>query len=59
MPKYGLIACYTSVIKVTIGEHKFDGTSSAKLENGKKIGVLVSQKVAKIGNIEKNSISIM
>ena len=41
-----------------MGEHKFDGYRFGKkweLENGKKIGVLVIQKVAKTGNIGKNS----
>ena len=39
-------------------EHKFDGYRFGKnweLENGKKIGVLAIQKVAKTGNIGKNS----
>ena len=30
MPKYGLIVCFSPVIKVDIGEHKFDGTGSEK-----------------------------
>ena len=41
-----------------MGEHKFDGYRFGKnweLENGKKIGVLAIQKVAKTGNIEKKS----
>ena len=41
------------VIKVDIGEHKFDGTRSAKIGSWKKIGVLAIQKVAKTGNIGK------
>ena len=57
MPKYGLIACFSPVIKVNIGEHKFDGTGSQKLGVGKwkKIGVLAIQKVAKTGNIGKKT----
>ena len=45
------------VIKVDIGEHKFDGTGSAKTGNWKaeKIRVLVIQKVAKTGYWKKNS----
>ena len=55
MPKYGLIACFRPVIKVDIGEHKFDGTGSAKIRSWKmeKIRVLAFQKVAKTGNIGK------
>ena len=56
MPKYGLIACFSPVITVEWGEHKFDGYRFGKnweLENGKKIGVLAIQKVAKTGNIGK------
>ena len=53
MPKYGLIACFSPVIKVYIGEHKFDGTGSAKIGSWKKIRVLAIQKVAKTGNIGK------
>ena len=44
-----------------MGEHKFDGYRFGKnweLENGKKIGVLVIQKVAKTGNIEKKELSL-
>ena len=43
-----------------MGEHKFDGYRFGKnweLENGKKIGVLAIQKVAKTGNIEKKNSS--
>ena len=36
MPKYGLIACFSPGIKVNIGEHKFDGTGSAKIEKWEK-----------------------
>ena len=53
MPKYGLIACFSPVIKVDIGEHKFDGTGLAKIGKWNKIAVLVIQKVAKTGNIGK------
>ena len=53
MPKCGLIVCFGPVIKVDIGEHKFDGTGSAKIGSWKKIGVLAIQKVAKTGNIGK------
>ena len=35
MPKYGLIACFSPVIKVDIGERKFDGTVSEKFGNWK------------------------
>ena len=63
MPKYGLIACFSPVIKVNIGKHKFDGTGSAKIGKWKQIGVLAIQKVAKTGNIGKKlqwqAISIM
>ena len=63
MLKYGLIACFSPVIKVDIGEHKFNGTGSAKIGSWKKIGVLAVQKVAKTGNIGKRlqwqAISIM
>ena len=57
MPKYGLIACFSPVIKVEVGEHKFDGAGLAKIGSWKmeKIGVLGLQKVAKTGNIGKNS----
>ena len=43
-----------------MGEHKFDGYRFGKnweLENGKKIGVLAIQKVAKTGNIGKKNSS--
>ena len=58
MPKYGLIACFSPVIKVDIGEHMFDGTGSQKLGVGKwtKIGVLAIQKVAKTGNTGKKKL---
>ena len=35
MPKYGLIACFSPVIKVDIGERKFDGTGSEKFGSWK------------------------
>ena len=55
MPKHGLIACFSPVGKVDIGEHKFDDTGSEKFGSGKwkKIGILAIQKVAKTGNIGK------
>ena len=63
MLKYGLIACFSPVIKVDIGEHKFDCTSLAKIGSWKTIRVLVIQNVAKTGNIGKKlqwqAISIM
>ena len=54
MPKYGLIACFSPVIKVNIGEH-VRRVPVAKIGIGKwkKIGVLAIQKVAKTGNIGK------
>ena len=55
MPKCGLIACFSPVIKVDIGEHKFEGTGSAKIGSWKKMGVLAIQKVAKTGNFGKKS----
>ena len=64
MPKYGLIACFSSVMKVELNISS-TGTGSQKLGIGKwkKIGVLAIQKVAKTGNIEKKlqwqAISIM
>ena len=54
MPKYGLIACFSPVIKVDIGERKFDGYRFAKIGSWKmekKIRLLAIQKVAKAGNI--------
>ena len=55
MPKYGLIACFSPVIKVSIGEHKFDGTGLAKIRKWKTIRVLAIQKVDKTGNIGKKT----
>ena len=58
MSEYGLIACFSPVIKVEWVNISSTGSSSQKLEVGKwgkKIGVLAIQKVAKTGNTEKNS----
>ena len=57
MPKYGLIACFIPVIKVDWVNISSKGTGSQKLGVGKwkKIRVLAIQKVAKTGNIGKNS----
>ena len=58
MPKYGLIVCFSPVIKVEWVNISSTGTGLQKLGVGKwkKIGVLAIQKVAKTGNIgEKNS----
>ena len=59
MPKYGLIACFSPVIKVEWVNISSTGTSSQKLGDGKwkKIGVLAIQKVAKTGNIGKKNSS--
>ena len=35
MPQYGLIACFSPVIKVNIGEHKFDGYRFTKIGSWK------------------------
>ena len=53
MLKYGLIACFSQVIKCKICERKFGQYGSAKIEVGKwkKIVVLAFQKVAKTDNI--------
>ena len=63
MLKYGLIVCFSPVIEVDNGEHKFDGTGSAKIGRWKKNRGLAIQKVAKTGNIGKKlqwqAISIM
>ena len=65
MPKYGLIACFSPIIKVDWVNISLTGTGSQKLGVGKrkKIGVLAIQKVAKTGNIGKKlqwqAISIM
>ena len=57
MPKYGLIACFSPIIKVEWVNISSTGTGLQKLGVGKwkKIGVLAIQKVAKTGNIGKNS----
>ena len=57
MQKYGLIACFSLVIKVEWVNISLTGTSSQKLGVGKwkKIGVLAIQKVAKTGNIGKKN----
>ena len=57
MPKYGLIACFSPVIRVELVNISSTGTGSQKLEVGKwkKIGVLAIQKVAKTGNIGKKT----
>ena len=58
MLKYGLIACFSQFIKA---RHWVDISSMEQeienweLENGKKLGVLMFQKVAKTGNIEEKS----
>ena len=59
MPKYGLIACFSPVIKAEWVNVSLTGTSSQKLGVGKwkKIGVLAIQKVAKTGNIGKKNSS--
>ena len=65
MPKYGLTACFSPVIKVEWVNISLTVTGSAKLGVGKwkKNGVLAIQKVAKTGNIGKKlqwqAISIM
>ena len=56
MPKYGLIACFSPVIKVDIGEHKFNSTVSSKIVSWKmekRFKIFAIQKVAKTGNIGK------
>ena len=57
MPKYGLIACFSPVIKVEWVNISSTGTGSAKIGSWKKIGVLAIQKVAKTGNIGKKNSS--
>ena len=59
MPKYGLTACFSPVIKVEWVNMSLTGTGSQKLGVGKwkKIGVLAIQKVAKTGNIGKKNSS--
>ena len=57
MPKYGLIVCFSPVIKVEWVNISSTGTGLQKLGvgNWKKIGVLAIQKVAKTGNIGKKT----
>ena len=57
MPKYGLMACFSPVIKVERVNISLTDTSSQKLGVGKwkQIGVLAIQKVAKTGNIGKRT----
>ena len=59
MPKYGLIVCFSPVIKVEWVNISSTGSGSQKLGVGKwkKIGVLAIQKVAKTGNIGKKNSS--
>ena len=65
MPKYGLIACFSPVIKVEWVNISLTGTGSANIGSWKmeKNRVLAIQKVAKTGNIGKKlqwqAISIM
>ena len=60
MPQYGPIVCYSPVIKSRRCGISLTGTVRQKLEVGKwkKIGVLVIQKVAKIGNIGKKTLVV-
>ena len=57
MPKYGLIVCFSPVIKIYISEHKFDGTGSEKFWSWKmeKNRGFAIQMVAKTGNIGKKT----
>ena len=57
MPKYGLIACFSPVIKGKCVNISSMGTGLAKIGSWKmeKIGVLAIQKVAKTGNIRKKT----
>ena len=59
MPKYGLIACFSPVIKGEWVNISSTRTDSAKIRSWKmeKIGVLAIQKVAKTGNIGKKNSS--
>ena len=58
MPKYGLIACFSPVIKVEQVNISSTGIGLQKMGVGKwkKIGVLAIQKVAKTGNIGKKKL---
>ena len=57
MPKYGLIACFSPVIKVEWVNISSMGTSSQKIGSWKmkKYGILAIQIVAKTGNIGKKT----
>ena len=57
MPKYGLISCFSPVIKVEWVNISSTGTGSAKIGSWKmeKNRVLAIQKVAKTGNIGKKT----
>ena len=57
MPKYGLIACFSPVIKVEWVNISLTGTGSAKIGSWKmeKNRALAIQKVAKTGNIGKKT----
>ena len=57
MPKYGLIACFSPVIKVECVNVSSTDTGSQELGVGKwkKIRVLAIQKVAKTSNIGKKT----
>ena len=59
MPKYGLIACFSPVIKGEWVNISSRGNGLQKLGVGKwkKFGVLAIQKVAKTGNIGKKNSS--
>ena len=51
MPKYGLIVCFSPVIKVEWVNISSTGSQKLGVGKWKKIGVLAFQKVAKTGNI--------
>ena len=57
MSKYGLIVCFSPVIKVEWVNKSLTRTGSQKLGIGKwkKMGVLAIQKVPKTGNIGKKT----
>ena len=59
MPKYGLTACFSQVIKVEWVNISSTGIGSQKLRVGKwkNIGALAIQKVAKTGNVKKNPVA--
>ena len=54
MPNYGLIACFSPVIKDEWVNISSTGTGSAKIGSWK-MGILAIQKVAKAGNIGKKT----